>query len=154
MTVACTIHTSGLADVGQIMPIMVAAFDPAFREAWSQAQVESALLIPETKLFVATRDQCPVGFALVRSLFEECELLLIAVLPAMRGQAIGSALIQYTLSAAKVSKVLKLFLEVRITNSAISFYHSHGFKVIGERPNYYHSKCGEPLNALTMSVDL
>ena len=154
MTETCAIHTAGLADVGQIMPVMATAFDPMFREAWTQSQVESALLIPGTKLFVATRNDCPVGFALVRSLFEECELLLIAVLPAMREQRIGSALIQYTLAVAKVSSVLKLFLEVRITNGAISFYHRHGFKVIGERPNYYRNKCGEPLNALTMTVDI
>ncbi len=142
------------AEATKIMPVMIAAFDPDYREGWSLAQVESALAIPGTQLVAAMIDDKPSGFALFRTLFDDCEVLLIAVHPAQRCKAIGSALIGQIMTAAKTAAARKLFLEVRITNSAVHFYARHGFNIIGERKHYYTCESGEAVNALTMSVDI
>ncbi len=143
-----------IAKVADIMQVMSVAFDPDHREAWTQDQVEAAMLIPGTHIIGATLDQILAGFTLSRTLLGECELLLIGVIPQARSKALGAMLLEATIANAKKLGAEKLFLEVRITNPAISFYNRHGFKIIGERRHYYVSKRGEPLNALTMSVDI
>jgi ribosomal-protein-alanine N-acetyltransferase len=144
----------GIGDLESILPIMSSAFDPNFREAWTKEQVIAALLIPGTVLISINSRSVPVGFALIRTLFETCELLLIAVSPESRGESFGKRLLLAAIHKAKDSGAETLFLEVRVTNDAISFYKRHNFKVIGERINYYRNMCGESLNALTMSIDI
>ena len=148
------IRALNVREVDHIMPVMTCAFDSDFNEAWSRDQVIGALIMPGTRLISVDHENISHGFALTRTVLDECELLLIGVSPEMRGQGLGRQLIKYVMIEARVAGVRKLFLEVRITNSALAFYKQLHFTVIGERPNYYVSKCGERLNALTMGVDM
>src|SRR3546814_18271691 len=75
------------------MEIMVRAFDPVYGEAWTLPQISGVMLMPGTWLTIARIDAAPVGFALVRSVLDECELLLLAVSPLWRGRGIGEDLL-------------------------------------------------------------
>jgi [ribosomal protein S18]-alanine N-acetyltransferase len=68
---------------------------------------------------------------------QECEILNIAVDPAIRRRGIGRALVDASLSAAPHGTTW--FLEVRESNAAaIRLYKSIGFVPTGHRKDYYH----------------
>lgn len=83
------------------MEVMVRAFDPMFGEAWTLAQLSGVMTMPGTWLTVARLDAAPLGFALVRSVLDECELLLLAVAPLWRGRGIGEMLLRDSLRTAR-----------------------------------------------------
>ena len=62
---------NALADA---MEVMTRAFDPLFGEAWTLPQLSGVMTMPGTWLTVAHVDAAPLGFALVRSVLDECEL--------------------------------------------------------------------------------
>ena len=148
------LEQAGLADLGDIMSVMQAAFDPQHGEAWNEAQCAGILTLPGSSLVVARVEGRPAGFALVRSVLQEAELLLLAVSPDFQRRSIGAALLAATLKAARADGVERLFLEVRETNSAAQFYEKAGFTVIGKRPNYYRSLDGSRRDALTYAIQI
>jgi [ribosomal protein S18]-alanine N-acetyltransferase len=137
------------ADVTSVMPIMGAAFDPAFGEAWRQDQCTTILTLPGTAIFIAKVQGAPCGFALVRSVLEEMEILLIAVDPAIQRKKIGQQLLERITHFARDNEVQKIFLEVREDNPAVHFYKSQNFSQIGYRPAYYSGIDGIKRGACT-----
>ncbi len=137
-----------------IMPLMTRAFDPDYFEAWSMPQVISALAVPGTTIIGAMLNDEMLGFALSRTLFEECELLLIAVSNDARRLGIGARLVAEVLRRAHDDGANKVFLEVRVNNPAIGFYVRHHFSIVGHRRNYYRKISGELIDAQTMVVDI
>jgi [ribosomal protein S18]-alanine N-acetyltransferase len=135
----------GLADV---MTVMSAAFEPRYGEAWTEAQCSGVLAMPGTHLLVA-RAPDPVGFALMRTVFDEAELMLLAVLPARRGCGIGHRLLEQSFGIADEQAVTTYFLEVRDGNPAVTFYAAHGLVQIGVRRDYYKGLDGKRRDALT-----
>ncbi len=132
-----------------------ASFDPQYGERWSADQIISALSMPGTTVALAfTQDNTqshPAGFALVRQVVDEAELLLIAVAPNQRGKGLGGRLLDYTIEICSASSTRDMFLEVRSGNTdAIYLYKSRGFEVVGKRPGYYRSDNGQLHDALTM----
>lgn len=80
------------------------------------------------------------GFGAAMVNYDSADLLDIAVLENMRGQGIGSALMQFLLDECKRRGVKEIFLEVRTTNEgAIALYTKFGFEQISVRKNYYSS---------------
>jgi ribosomal-protein-alanine N-acetyltransferase len=145
-------------DLDRIMTVMEAAFDPAFGEAWTRQQVEDALLLPNTHYLLAGAhgrrpdgDESAAGFVLSRGAADEEELLLIAVVPHLRGRGIGSALLERFLSEARSRGAVRLFLEMREGNPAESLYRRHGFASVGRRKAYYRRGTGAPLDAITFA---
>ncbi|MFC3096715.1 GNAT family N-acetyltransferase [Alteraurantiacibacter palmitatis] len=143
-----------------IMAVMEAAFDPAFGEAWNRRQVGDALVQPNTHLLLAdATGQDPraaeeaVGFTLSRQIGPEEELLLIAVMPAARGNGVGGALLARFIAAAQSRGANRLFLEMRDGNPAQALYLRHGFVAVGRRPNYYRAGTSGPLDAITYLRD-
>ena len=78
-----------------------------------------------------------VGFALLRAIADEAELLLIAVDPGAQQGGIGGALLDDFISLATARGARRLHLEVRDGNSAIVLYERAGFKLVGRRRDYY-----------------
>lgn len=145
-------------DIDRIMAVMDAAFDPEFGEAWTRRQVADALLVPGTHYLLtdaegSTPASSAAGFALTRGVADEEELLLIAVLPELRGRGIGSALLQRVITEARERGVTRLFLEMRDGNPAESLYRHHGFAPVGRRRNYYRRGNGGALDAITFRLD-
>lgn len=76
------------ADIDRIMDVMALAFDPAFGEAWTRRQVVDALTIGNCRYGLLDEhgnrpvgDAVAAGFFMIRGLFDEAELLLLAVRP-------------------------------------------------------------------------
>ncbi len=84
-----------------------------------------------------------VGFAVCMQTLDEAELLLIAIAPAWQKKQLGSQLIQAVLRELNCQGVLKLFLEVRESNTAAgNFYLRHQFEQVGRRKGYYPTSVG------------
>lgn len=148
-------------DLDRIMAVMVAAFPPEYREAWSRRQVEDALLLGNCHYLLAgSTGDAPApggetaGFALTRSAFGEEELLLFAVSPAFRRRGIGDRLLARFADAARSRGNLRLLLEMRRGNAAESLYRRHGFEPVGVRSQYYRTLSGERVDAITFARTL
>ncbi len=138
-----------VADIGAIMPVMASAFDPAFGEAWSADQVRGALSMPGCSLLIMRGDADVEGFALIRIVLDEAELLLIAIDQAAQQRGRGKSLFHQTADFAKEERVKRLHVEVREDNPATKFYVNLGFVKVGERLNYYRRTDGGPTRAVT-----
>jgi ribosomal-protein-alanine N-acetyltransferase len=136
------------------MEVMVRAFDPAYGEAWTLSQLSGVMLMPGTWLTIARLDAAPLGFALVRSVLDECELLLLAVDPLWRGRGVGGALLRNSLHVARRRGITSMNLEVRSTNNAIRLYEKNGFEYVHRRPGYYRGKDGQLHDALSFRIDM
>jgi [ribosomal protein S18]-alanine N-acetyltransferase len=139
-------------DVESLMPVMQSAFDPRYGEAWSIDQFLAMLSLPGTKMSVAENAEDVVGFALWRTIVDECELLLIAVRPQGQKKGSGKALLQTAVTESKSEGCHRLFVEVRTDNPAVAFYQNFGFEQCGFRNNYYRRSDGGPTGALTLRL--
>ena len=147
--------------IDHIMAVMQAAFDPAFGEAWSRRQVEDALLKGNCRVVVIDcaggvpgYGAAIAGFALLRAVLDEEELLLFAIDPAHRRQGLGAQLLQIIIAQSRQAGMRKIFLEMRRGNSAERLYARYGFVVVGHRPDYYRSALNEPIDAASFALSL
>lgn len=145
-----------VADVDAVMRIMDTAFDPAFGEAWNRAQLIGILALGDVWLDLATPEgtEAPEGFALARRTLDEAELLLLAVRPDARRRGIGEALVEAVAGEALAKGALRLLLEMRDGNPALSLYRRTGFSQIGRRRDYYRGKDRSLHDALTLARPL
>lgn len=167
------ILTPDRVEADSLQSLVDVSFDPRFGEGWSAEQVASALAMPGVRAAFAYADDDaddntgpvtgsvtgpvtgPIGFALVRLVADEAELLLIAVRPEQRGKGTGRQLLDYAIEKCFTSGARDMFLEVRVKNiPAINLYKSRKFEVVGKRPGYYRSDKGELHDALTMHLSL
>ena len=149
------IRECGSDDLDAVMEIMSAAFEPTYGEAWTRSQCAGILPMTGVSLRLAERDDGSVaGFALLRAIADEAELLLIAVDPAAQNIGIGAALVDdfVTLAAAKGAR--RLHLEVREGNIASVLYEHAGFTLAGRRRDYYRGIDGHKRDALTLALEL
>jgi [ribosomal protein S18]-alanine N-acetyltransferase len=147
------IHGDGL-DVPSIMDVMTGAFDPEYGEAWTSAQCLSTLSLPNAVLLIATCDDRVAGFTLSRWVADEEELLLIAVSKQYRRRGIAKKLLGILIDNARRANRLSIFLEVRESNIARSFYDEAGFVAIGKRTGYYKAIDGSRHDSITMAIKL
>lgn len=150
-----------MEDVDRIMSVMAQAFDPHWGEAWTRRQIEDALALPSTGYILAN----PAGawpddgqeagaFALTRQTLDEAELLLIAVVPHLRGTGLGRSVLNQVIGKASQRGAAVVFLEMRHNNPAEFLYRSAGFQPVGRRPNYYRLADGSRLDAVTFALRL
>jgi [ribosomal protein S18]-alanine N-acetyltransferase len=147
------IARAGVGDLPAIMPVMTSAFSPRFGEAWTEAQCLGVLAMPGSELIVA-RDDHPIGFALSRTIIDECELMLLAVAPESQQNGVGRDLLNAMIANAQAAGAHSVFLEVRQGNPAISLYSSADFREVGRRRGYYRGPVGEIFDALTYRLTL
>ncbi len=140
-------------DAPAVESLSAEAFDPAFREAWSAAQLVRGLDDPGTFLLLARAPGRPLmGFALTRAVVAESELLLCAVAPSSRRQGLAAALVEAAIAEARARGARRMVLEVRESNHpARRLYHRLGFLPVGTRPSYYKSVTGGAAAAITLS---
>lgn len=146
--------TSGDAfDLPAIMPVMSGAFAVEFGEAWTEPQCLGVVAMPGSHLVIARRTAV-IGFALSRVIMDECELMLLAVMPECQRSGIGRDLLSSVVAHARATHVARIFLEVRSGNPAIALYSSAGFKEVGQRCGYYRGTQGQSFDALTYHLVL
>lgn len=136
-------------DIAMVDALMKAAFDPRFGEAWTRGQALGVLALPGIRLTIALVDDVPAGFAMIRGVLDEAELLLIAVDPAQRRRGIATALLRAIEADCAATGVTDLHLEVRAGNDALKLYLAHGFVKVGERRAYYRGPEGKAYDAHT-----
>lgn len=126
-----------------------------FGEPWNATAMRDLLVSPGAYGFLAVKGKSPVGLILCRVGADECEILTLAVLDAIRRNGIGAVLLDAALNGAAARNVRRMFLEVGARNQAArSLYISRGFRPIGRRRNYYRVP-GEPSeDALVLCVQM
>ena len=124
--------------------IHAAAFAP--ERGWGVADISGLLAQPHTTALSADG-----GFALIRTVAGETELLTLAVSPAQRRRGIAHALMTSWIETS-LPQAERAFLEVAADNDAArALYTRHGFTCTGLRKAYY-SRSGAPaVDALLMS---
>lgn len=141
-------------EIAAAMRVMTAAFPPEYGEAWSSPQLSGMMRLPGSLLAVGRLDDQPVGFALLRSIAGEAELLLLAVHPDHRGHSHGRRLLDRSMTEAEGSGAQTMFLEVRAGNPAIHLYSKAGFSQYNVRRNYYVGGNGDRYDALSFKIIL
>jgi ribosomal-protein-alanine N-acetyltransferase len=80
------------------------------------------------------------GYICFTLLFDEAEILDVAVMPSQRGHGVGARLVAWTLEFCRHKGASFVALEVRRSNgSAIRLYQRLGFVQTGERRRYYEN---------------
>lgn len=117
------------------------------QDAWTKGMLSELLDSPYEWAVLAEEGGQVCGYCVLSVLFEDAEVLNIAVAPAYRKQGYGKLLMETMLEKARSLNALQCFLEVRESNTpAIRLYESYGFAQYGVRKRYYED--GE--NALVM----
>lgn len=89
---------------------------------------------------VAVEEGVVVGYLCLMSLFEEAQILNVAVSPERRGTGIARVLLEHAFRRALAEGAEVMALEVRASNrAAISLYEQLGFTRVGIRAGYYES---------------
>jgi ribosomal-protein-alanine N-acetyltransferase len=148
---AIALGPGGIADLDAVMTVMEDSFDPRFGEAWTASQCAGLLPMPGVWLILAREADSVVGFALGRAVAGEAELLLLAVRRNGQGRGIGKLLLDRFTEEAKGRGAMRLHLEVREGNHALSLYERADFTLIGRRRNYYSGRAGQTYDALTLA---
>jgi len=97
----------------------------------------------------------PNGFALIRVIADEAELLTLAVHPEHQNAGLGRSLLTRAMLTAHEYGAFEIFLEVAEDNArAVRLYLSSGFAQVATRANYYSRANSEPVDALLLSRSL
>ena len=128
------IRKAELSDLNAIYEILSKTDDP-----WTVGVVESELKSESSKAFVYLGDDGAVqGFVDIKILYDEADLMHIAVSEELRGQGIGAKLLAQAIEEAEGKAIA---LEVRQSNfKAINLYEKYDFLREGTRKNYYHGE--------------
>lgn len=124
-----------------------------FSDAWSAGAIASGAAQETSFYWIAEAGDTPVGYIFSSRVFDEAELLRIAVDRKLRGRGWGRRMLEAWLQRLRESgEVKKVLLEVRERNlAAQALYTSVGFCETGRRQGYY-SDTGEA--AILMDLEL
>jgi [ribosomal protein S18]-alanine N-acetyltransferase len=136
-----TISVCQKENLGRVHALLAAAPEAA---AWSSASLAETFERYPSYFLVCWQGDELSGFVSGRKVADEGEILNLAVKPSSRCHGIGTALVKSLLELLAREAVVKVFLEVRESNSrAASFYKGLGFRQAGRREGYYR----EPVEA-------
>ena len=139
-------------DLDAVMAVMDSAFGKKFGEAWTRSQLAGILPMAGVTLTLAReRDDDAIGFSLTRTVADESELLLIAVLPSHHRRGVGGLLLEDFMDRARNDGVQRVHLEVRDGNPAVEMNENAGFSPVGRRRNYYRAPDGQRFDAITLA---
>ncbi|WP_193754301.1 ribosomal protein S18-alanine N-acetyltransferase [Microbulbifer sp. Q7] len=127
----------------------------AHSHPWSAAQYRGSLESGHVCWILRDGDDPAIAACCVVSrLFDEIEILDVAVAPQWRQQGVGAHLLQEIFSRLPAD-VARVLLEVRASNRpARALYRKLGFSEDGRRKNYYPKPDGSREDALLMSLVL
>jgi ribosomal-protein-alanine N-acetyltransferase len=112
----------------------------SYSTPWNSEHFRNEIAARYSWPFVAVEESCVIGYVCVMSLFEEAQILNVAVSPDRRGRGIARMLLKQAFSLALEQGAELVSLEVRASNSAaIALYEQLGFKRVGIRARYYDS---------------
>jgi ribosomal-protein-alanine N-acetyltransferase len=106
--------------------------------AWSEAQLSN---LPENATYlVALCDRIVCGIGSMYCVFDDCEIMNIAVSDDFRKKGVGSAILEKLIYVATEKGCQTITLEVAENNeSAIALYEKFGFAEVGKRKGFYQN---------------
>lgn len=109
-----------------------------FSEPWSENSLRDELA-NETARFYALRDsEKLLGYIGANNICNEVYITNVAVNSKCRGKGYGKILVKHLIKQSEAERAFFITLEVRKSNeNAIKLYEKCGFKLIGERKNFY-----------------
>ncbi len=126
-----------LIDLLQIKDILNSDFD----SFWGYNILEEELKSENSHFIVAKIKDVIVGFAGLKIIVDEADIMNIVVKKSFRHNGIGSTLLENLISYAKSKNLKTITLEVNEHNlSAIHLYDKFSFDHIGIRKNYYNGE--------------
>lgn len=130
-----SINKMDITDLDNIKSILSVEFD----DFWSYQILKEELNSKNSYYFVIKDSKSNIlGFAGIKIILDEAELMNIVVKKSSRKIGIGSTLLNYIIKFAKNLNISIIHLEVnKINSSAINLYKKIGFKKVGFRKHYY-----------------
>jgi [ribosomal protein S18]-alanine N-acetyltransferase len=128
----------------------------SFYRGWPKEDIAAYIMDTDTPTLVACDKHRKIaGFAMLRLLGDDVELMTIAVDPKFRGKGVGTALMKACFEDLLMTPSKRMVLEVAADNpAAIKLYTRLGFTKLSERKGYYARPDGQPATALVMARDL
>jgi tRNA threonylcarbamoyl adenosine modification protein YeaZ/ribosomal-protein-alanine acetyltransferase len=128
-----------------------AAHGDAGGEVWGESSLRDLLAMPGALALLATSDEQPVGFILLRQAADEAEIITLAVQPQWRRHGVARRLLTVGLDKMAGRGAQHCFLEVAEDNvAARGLYASAGFVEVGRRRGYYRDAAGGARDAIAM----
>lgn len=144
------IDKMSLSDLIEIKDILLTDFD----DFWNYNILEQEIKSANSHYLVAKKGKEIVGFAGIKVVLENADIMNIVVKQNYRNQGIGSSLLEKILSLSKNLNISHICLEVSQDNLyAINLYKKFGFTEIGFRKNYYINNSTKK-NGIIMSLNL
>ena len=135
-----------LDDLKTIKEILISDFD----EFWNYNVFKAELQSENSKYLVAKLNNEIIGFAGIKIIIDEADMMNIVTKKIYRNQGVGALLLNEIINLCKKQNFNSVSLEVNeINSSAIHLYENFGFEKVGNRKNYYNSS-----NAILMSKNL
>lgn len=139
------INKMSISHLEEIKDILSTEFD----DFWTYSVFKSELENPNSKYFVAIRNNEIVGFAGIWKAIDDMHITNIVTKISKRHLGIASMLLEKLIEVSKEENVNSLTLEVNENNTyAIKLYEKYNFKKIGLRKNYY----AQNENAIIMTL--
>lgn len=125
-----------LDDLNSIKDVLISDFD----DFWNYNILKEELQNENSKYLVAKINSNIVGFAGIKLILDEADIMNIVVRKDMRNQGIGTSLLKNLIKLCSEFDVKRINLEVSSDNfTAIHLYERFGFKQVGNRNDYYSS---------------
>lgn len=129
-----TITSMNSQDLESIKDILNYDFD----DFWNYSILKDELNNKNSKYLVAKLNNKIIGFAGIKIIIDEADIMNIVVKKKSRNKGIGSLLLEKLIDLSKSLNLTSISLEVNEKNiSAISLYKKFNFKEIGIRKKYY-----------------
>ncbi|MEO6396217.1 MAG: GNAT family N-acetyltransferase [Devosia sp.] len=128
----------------------------SFYRGWPREDIAAYLMDRDTPTLIACDAKRRLaGFAMLRLLGDDAELMTIAVEPKYRGKGVARALMEACFADLSMTASRRMILEVAADNPpALKLYRNLGFTQLSERKGYYARADGQPATALVMARDL
>lgn len=132
-----TIRPMERSDLDAVMVIEQASFSVPWKREHFLQEIHSHLSFPS----VALCNGNVIGYVCPMSLFEEAQIMDIAVAPEERGRGVASLLLEQAIALSRDRGAERLVLEVRQSNlAAVGLYERFGFVRYAVRKGYYEGK--------------
>ena len=132
-----------ITDLNIIKDILTNDFD----DFWNYNVLKEEIESNNSKYIVAKISDEIVGFAGIKIIIDEADIMNIVTKKTFRNKGIGTLLLENLISIAYELQLSSISLEVNEENSpAIHLYEKFGFQNLGIRKNYYQDK-----NAIIMT---
>lgn len=133
------ISTMTVEDLETIRDTLTTNFD----DFWNYQIFKQELENKNSKYLVIKEHDEIIGFAGIKIIIDEADIMNIVVKKSHRNQGIGSILLQNLIDLATKTNLNSLTLEVNEKNfPAIYLYEKFGFKKISTRKKYYKNDDG------------